>query len=464
MAKQSILALGISLPSCEGFEPIDFTDKRSLLDADIVVAEPNWSGFSNSYSDAYQGRQTLDEESSGTYREMRPHWARQYKEALDAGKALIFFLSDHNERNYYTGTYEASGTGRNARKTVHVNRCSNYDFIPIATSRLGFGSGKNMKLTQDGKILHEFWSKHGEHMTYHAYMSGMEGDVLVSTAAGNRTLGLLHRHPTSGGYMLFLPELDWSYLGKEVADDGEHWATSYTQFVRAFRKDLIDLDRAINSTGGREAAPEWVQATEFSLLSEAPLLQELDAVAAEAEKLSLRRQAAVAALDDESAWKTLLFGSGKELEKAVRGALILLGYEVSTVDDGTSEFDVVFEADGKRFIGEVEGKDTKPVSIDKASQLHRNLAEDFSREDIDAMAVGVLFGNGERLIRPNERSDTFTLKVRTFAATSNLTLLDTVELFKAVQILKAGAGDAYAASCRTAIAEAGGSEVKLPTS
>lgn len=464
MSKQSILALGINLPPCEGFEPVDFTDKRSLLDADIIVAQPSWSGFELSYNDGFQGRHTLDEDSSRVFREMKPHWSREYGEALEAGKGIIFFLSEHHERNFYTGTYESSGTGRNTRKTVHVNRCSDYDFVPIPPIRLGFGSGKSMKLSQAGKVLQSFWAKYSEHMAYHAFMTGVRGDVVVSTTTGNRALGLLQRHPSSGGYALYLPELDFSYLGREVAEDNERWAEAYVQFCLSFRKDIIDLDRAIKSDVEKESSPDWANQEAYALESESSLLKDLDDIARESEVLAERRLVAAEALDKELGWKALLNGSGKELERVVREALVLIGYVVSTVDDGTSEFDVVFEADGRRFIGEVEGKDTKPISIDKASQLHRNLAEDFSRDDIASMATGVLFGNGERLIDPSERSETFTLKVKTFAATTNLTLVNTVDLYGLVQAIKLGASDDYKASCREAIAASSGALAKFPVS
>ncbi len=92
-----------------------------------------------------------------------------------------------------------------------------------------------------------------------------------------------------------------------------------------------------------------------------------------------------------------MFEKGKLLENVIIEALRLLGFKAVPYKDSTSEFDVVFESDQGRLIGEAEGKDTKAVNIDKLRQLAMNVHEDLQREDVSSPAKPVLFGNGFRL-------------------------------------------------------------------
>jgi hypothetical protein len=71
-----------------------------------------------------------------------------------------------------------------------------------------------------------------------------------------------------------------------------------------------------------------------------------------------------------------------------------MGFKAQPYKEADSEFDAVFVApDGKRSLGEAEGKDDKAVNIDKLDQLDRNVREDFQRLGVTEYAKGVLFGN-----------------------------------------------------------------------
>src|SRR5207245_1319034 len=103
--------------------------------------------------------------------------------------------------------------------------------------------------------------------------------------------------------------------------------------------------------------------------------------------------------------------------------------------ESDSEFDVIFESPEGRCLGEVEGKDTKAINIDKFSQLERNLQEDFAREGVTEYAKGVLFGNAERLKPPAERGHAFTGKCITAAKRVHAALVRTADLFDPVRYL-----------------------------
>jgi hypothetical protein len=113
-------------------------------------------------------------------------------------------------------------------------------------------------------------------------------------------------------------------------------------------------------------------------------------------------------------------------------------------------------------LGEVEGKDSRAVNIDKFSQLERNLHEDFAREGVTDYAKGVLFGNAERLKPPTERREAFTAKCVTAAKRVHVALVRTADLFDCVRYLQANPDPDYARACREKIFEADGLVVVFP--
>jgi hypothetical protein len=143
--------------------------------------------------------------------------------------------------------------------------------------------------------------------------------------------------------------------------------------------------------------------------------------------------------------------------------LTVLGFSAAPFAENDSEFDVVFESAEGRCLGEVEGKDNKAISIEKFSQLERNLQEDFAREGVAEYAKGVLFGNAERLIPPAERNEPFTDKCLTAAIRVGVALVKTSELFEPVKYLKSHPDPKYAKACREAIFSTRGAIVVFPT-
>jgi hypothetical protein len=147
---------------------------------------------------------------------------------------------------------------------------------------------------------------------------------------------------------------------------------------------------------------------------------------------------------------------------AVREALTLFGFSAKPFKGGDSEFDVIFESAEGRFLGEVEGKDSRSINIDKMSQLERNLQEDFARDGITEFAKGVLFGNSERLVAPDNRGQAFTDKCMTAAKRAGIALVRTSDLFESARYLQENADPDYASQCRRAIFDATGEVVVFP--
>jgi hypothetical protein len=123
----------------------------------------------------------------------------------------------------------------------------------------------------------------------------------------------------------------------------------------------------------------------------------------------------------------------------------------------------VFESPEGRCLGEVEGKESKAINIDKFSQLERNIHEDFARDDVTDYAKGVLFGNAHRLLPVAERSEFFTKKCVSAAGRVHAALIRTPDLFAPAKYLKEYRDDEeYAKHCREAIFRAEGDIVVFP--
>ena len=143
--------------------------------------------------------------------------------------------------------------------------------------------------------------------------------------------------------------------------------------------------------------------------------------------------------------------------------MTLFGFTVQPFTEGKSEFDAVFFSAEGRCLGEVEGKDNKPINIDKFSQLERNLQEDFARDEVSEHAKGVLFGNAYRLKSIGERDEFFTAKCLSAAKRIGAALVRTPDLFAPARYLKEHPIDAdYAEKCGAAIFSAQGEVVQFP--
>lgn len=134
---------------------------------------------------------------------------------------------------------------------------------------------------------------------------------------------------------------------------------------------------------------------------------------------------------------------------------------MSQFDNGESEFDAVFESKEGRLIGEAEGKDNKPINIDKLRQLAMNIHEDLERDEVNDPAKPVLFGNPYRLQPIDTRPEPFTTKCISAATTSSTALVFTPDLFLIAKYLKDKRDIRYATKCRKAILTSVG-QVKFP--
>ncbi len=324
-------------------------------------------------------------------------------------------------------------------------------------------SGKEVRLTADGAFLATYWNEFGEHCPYEAFIDGQFGKVVLQTKTGGKTVGALVH---GNGVLLLLPPIsydDEKFTKYDAKKKQTFWTPEAVQFGKRLSAALAALSDTLLAGRLASPAPSWVSDIRFRMPQEADLEGALAEISSSIEVLRRKREAVEQDLQRAGAFRSLLYEQGKPLERAVLDALVTMGFVAKRHAEGESEFDAVFEAPEGRCLGEVEGKDSKAINIDKLSQLERNLQEDFARDDVQEYAKGVLFGNPHRLVNPESRSDSFTAKCLSGAKRAHIALVRTSDLFEVVKYLKANNDSAYAAECRKAIFSADGELVTFPS-
>lgn len=459
---RSIIAVGIDIPG-EDIEFVEYTSPRSLLDADIVFFAPQVP-FLEYTHDTYQGKKCLSDDYSFRAKEAVVHWRRELSAALDAGKLVLLLLKAPQVVFAATGQKTYSGTGRNARATRIVAELSSYEAIPVDWKFLP-AAGSEMVPSAEAKFFLPFWSQFFPYMEYELYLECDLGEKLLTTKSGTRVVSACLRK--GKGALVAIPVIgfqddDFTEVRGEGVLAEEYWTDKALAFGKKLVAAACAMAAALASEVNASPPPEWTHNEEFQLPMEASILAEIGETIRMLGELDQRKRGLDDLLARAGSLRSLLFEQGKPLELAVLEALTLFGFDASSYDKDGSEFDAVFTSSEGRFLGEVEGKDSRPINIDKFSQLERNLSEDFQRDDVLEHAKGVLFGNAFRLRAPKDRGLPFTAKCLSAAARLRVALVSTPDLFAPAKYLKSIDDPEYAAACRRAILETSGEIVQFP--
>lgn len=256
---------------------------------------------------------------------------------------------------------------------------------------------------------------------------------------------------------MLLPDLDF-YPDDFLTFKGElqTWTKKATTFANRLVAAVVQLDSALRAETDITPQPDWAARDAYLLAPERSLRSQLMTAEIELEKAQRAKEELAERLKGEALLRGLLFEKGKPLEGAIVEALRKLGFKAEPFKNDGSEFDVVFESEEGRLIGEAEGKDNKAVNVDKLRQLQMNIHEDLQRESVPIPAKPVLFGNPYRLAEPSERGEPFTEKCVAAAAKLNTALVATPDLFAAVQRFVECQDPHFASDCRSAILSATG--------
>lgn len=472
-----VFSLGCQIPAGT-VSHIELDSDHSLLDADIVVLEPSVETIILGYSLSrqvrrYRGKKSLDENASFEIMSILNHWRGELLGFVRSGGIAFVNLCEIQEVYIDTGEKEYSGTGRNRETTRLVDLISNYQIIPLDIGAKA-AIGTSMKLNNSDHLLEEYWGEFSDESAYKVYLED-KGSIapIVCTARGERTVGAIYRHK-NGGAFVFLP---WINFRKE-----EFFATEEKARPRGQVENIVPWSRKAKAWGEKyikiiqaaansikapiqeTATPEWVQDTEFKNHREVDLQSQLVEINQSIETLHDKAHAIQGEIASNSWPKCLLFENGPALEQAVIKSMRLLGFQAEQFASSQSEFDVVLEYGGLRFIGEIEGRDNKSIDIKKMRQLAMNLKEDLQRDGVSVQARGILFGNAHRLNRPSERpNECFTRKCLETAKVDRTILIRTCDLFVVANYLSCTEDSTFANACRDSIIKSNGTQVIFPS-
>ncbi len=461
MGKRRIFTVGFSLPG-EEFEHVNFASDQTLLDADIILFEPTLGDCHFEYGEQYNGKSILTEHSSFSTKTRLAHWRAEIVAAVSAGKLVIVYLRKPIEYYRYTGEKRHSGTGRSQTTHRIVTEISSYNAVPNIRDAVA-KSGAEIRLEKDAAYIAAYWSEFSHMSSYLVEIQGEFSRILLKSRVGDRIVGAAAH--VKSGTLLLLPPLQYDYdkfIREKDTKEGlkTYWTSDAIAFGKRLLSSLVGLSDTLKRSAQVTAPPTWALASKYLLATESKLRVKIEGCTSELARLQANRVTLEERLENAGALRRLLFEQGKPLEGAIIEAMKLFGFEAQPLSNGESEFDVVLTSPEGRCLGEAEGRDNKPVNIDKFSQLERNLQEDFARDGVEEHAKGVLFGNAYRLLPVSDRGDFFTAKCQSAAMRIGAALVRTPDLFEPARYLKENPSDrSYAELCRRAIMQANGTVV-----
>jgi hypothetical protein len=461
--EKKVLTVGYEIPGYSE-DHIEFRSNRSLTDADVVLFCTD-TPVASYLDDTFRGLQSYGDAGAMQYEIDTAHWKKELSDALKAGKTVFLFLEKKEGFYLPTGTKEY----KNARTTVrHVNEYTNYEFLPRTIGRIISADGKHVEFLND-PIFSDFSKGMHKKMEYRAYLEEIPGNPKIVFVAKDKRRVLGAVFSSEAGHLVVLPYINYDYdeftkikTNKKGVEEN-FWTADALKFGNQLVGHLLYIDGALKQNEEVTAPPEWTMNEMYETLKEKDLILSKQAE----EKIILDTQKRILGIEimikEESLLKGLLFEQGKALEHAVIKALSIIGYSAEGYDDGTLELDqIIISPEGHRYIGECEGKDNKSIDITKFRQLSESLSADFDREEVAEKAFGILFGNAERLLPPNERTLDFTEKCKIGANREKIALVRTIDLYTIAKYLSENADETFKRQCRDAIHSSLGNIVIFP--
>lgn len=452
---KKIISIEFKLPG-KGIKAHDFYSCQSLLDGDIIVFDPDISGY---YSvESYNGKPLLSEKSSFELQESTNRWRRELHIALEAGKSVFWFLRAKQEVFVYTGRKDFSGSGRSRVTTKIVDSITNYGCLPVSLGAIEAARGS--AIIQNGHlgVLAGYWSDFAQHSSYECYIDGFMKGTKLMTKTGKKTVGGIFQ--VGQGWFVVLPPLKLGGTGFAQKKKG---TTTSSGMAHKLIEHFISIDEGLRKSADRTPPPAWINNEGYKIEASRSIERNLEDINEEISKLESRRTVVLSDLDKSKVHLNLLYEQGHALESAVLESLRILGFAANSYKVADSEFDAIFESPEGRMLGEFEGKDNSAINIDKLSQLERNIQEDFQRAEIQEHAKGVLFGNAYRLAPVETRPQFFTEKCCKGATRARIALVRTPDFFPLVQyLLENPQNEDFKKRCRMALITTEGEIVVFP--
>lgn len=129
--------------------------------------------------------------------------------------------------------------------------------------------------------------------------------------------------------------------------------------------------------------------------------------------------------------KGMLCGQGHGLERPVREAFRILGFEVLEPKKYKEEYDLYIKEPDLTIIGEIEGSN-KQIDVWKYRQLLDYVSD---KVDEGERTKGILIGNGFINLEPDKRDEQFTQPAIRGCKKQGFLRITTCELFRAVNAI-----------------------------
>lgn len=459
MSKQ-ILTIGYEIPG-QSDDYVDFDSNKSLMDADILLLSPKsfmpsyngWVSFSS-------GGGCFDPSRSDNYEKKISHLKKELGDYLNSGKTVFLLLTEKESFYLSSGTTSP----RKGERNYSTYSKNNYSFLPVDIGTLTSASGKIIEFSGNS-IFSDFYKKFNKNLEYRSYIEGEnETQILFTGKDKAKILGAIYK--VGKGHLIALPYLKYDenkFTKYDEKKDETFWTEDAMKFGYKLKDCLFAIDQQLTNNSEKTPPPEWASKKEFSTKKALLIEKKIEKNKKEIKKIKTENEKLEENLVDENSLKDLLFEQSKPLERAVIKALKILGYQAENYDDGELEIDqVIISPEKIRYIGECEGKDTKDINITKFRQLVDALNADFARDEIEDRALGILFGNPERLTEPKKRKLDFTQKCKTGAKREKIALIKTTDLFVVAKYLSENKNAKFKKDCRNAIHKALGKIVEFP--
>ena len=444
---KSIATVNCDLPTIE--DRLEYLSGESLRDYDIAI-------FSSKLP--YQtrvefsgGGSCISIEGARRIQTAISHWRSELRDALGAGKTVFVLLSKLETDQAAQGSTSVKGS-----ITYNTVLIDNYQALPTKM-RVRNAKGRQIVLASPlFKGLHEALNDIAE---YNVIIDPEIGRKIFQTRDGAE-IGAQIQIEGLPGNLILIPYFDFSQL--EDSED-DNLSKRSVELSHMLVNQVLALDRALRQRSEGTPPPTWTE----DVVKPKKILSidaKIEGIRGELERLQAQIEAEIHSRNDLSAFSQLLYENGRILEAVIERALRLLGYTVDSIRINDLEIDhVITREGGVRMIGESEGKDSSAIDISKFRQLESNINEDFQRDEIDAPAKGVLFGNGFRFTVPADREEQFTRKCLTNAKRLGTALVRTSNLYLvAVHLLDHPDDDSFKVGCRQALENTAGEMVVFP--
>jgi hypothetical protein len=427
--KFNIASLGRALED-EEITNIDFNSKNSLLDPDIILTFPMQNLIpvgSTRYRQSNLPKFMIPQD----FQTQLEFWNRTMNNALQQGRMVICFLP--GLENYYLATSAGSSIQNQITsmipysKILKMQDAEGKETMNIAPK----------ELKKDLDSIKPF-------LEYKVTLDREAGIPLLSTRDNEEIVGLLKR--VGQGLIIFLPEL------KDLS----------TETIKCVKSFAMNISSTMN-VDKKTSAPEWAEEEIYKLAEETRITNSIQEL--EKQQISIQNQITESQekLAKTVEIKALLYETGDYLENAVTQALEVLSLKSKSFRKDSLEIDhVITISNNTILIGESEGTETTAVNDKKVNQLYTNLAGYQAEKNLSYKPKGILFGNAKRNTKPDQREITFTKSCLEKAPNLNILLINTVDLYIAVQHILDSNDKKYIKECIDAILKAPGGMFSFP--